>query len=86
MQSQVGVCRHWNSATRGEQESNDPSKAGDEEKPEAHKVCVLPLFTWSFMEPRHTVIERGSLKRLYVYSNRDMDRGRRQERETEKKE
>lgn len=37
------------------------------------------------MEPRHIVIERGSLKRLYVYSNRDMDRERRQKSEREKK-
>lgn len=28
-------------------------------------------FTWSFMEPRHIVIERGSLKRLNVYGNRE---------------
>lgn len=34
------------------------------------------------MEPRHIVIERGSLKRLNVY--RDTDRGRRQDREREK--
>jgi len=32
------------------------------------------------MEPRHIVIERGSLKRLNVYSNRE----RRQESEREK--
>ncbi len=37
------------------------------------------------MEPRHIVIERGSLKRLNVYSNRDTDRERRQGSEREKK-
>lgn len=42
---------------------------------------VLLSFTWSFMEPRHIVIERGSLKRLNVYSDRDTDRGRRRESE-----
>lgn len=31
----------------------------------------LLSFTWSLMEPRHTVIERGSLKGLYLYSGRD---------------
>lgn len=37
------------------------------------------------MEPRHIVIERSSLKRLNVYSNRDTDRERRQRSEREKK-
>lgn len=63
--------------------TGDPDSAEDEKKPMAHEGSVLLSFTWSFMEPRHIVIERSSLKRLYVYSNRDTGRKRRQESERE---
>lgn len=56
---------------RGEQGGCSRGGTKSRWKAVSGRQSLLLTFTWSFMKPRHIVIERGSLKRLNVYSNRE---------------